>query len=284
MRYELLNTIQENTPVWENIKKRAKKSHETIMTLAPSPALYGAVKENQLPAMNLLDHITQRTYHPGRYVFFDHAPVPDDTAIQMQEDGYINLARDGESIGFMTLFANTHRALREIHYTNPDGTNDTLEEYTYDGSQFSNLIYYNNELQQIQFLNEDGQVVIRYFFFDKIINLITIEDPETQEVVRRYDTLGDFTAAELAAILKPEDTVTISYMATELNALVNTKSHNILRLSEPAVDESGAVRGNLLMILKNEIKYIHEVEMPTADYNELAMRNIPLTKAKIVDD
>jgi len=284
MRYEMLNTIPQGTPTWENIKKRAKKNHETILTIAPAPGQYSAVKENQLPAMNLLDTITKRETHPGRYVFFDHAPVPDGTAIQMQEDGYINLARDGRSIGFMTLYPNTHRALKEIHYTNPDGTNDVLEEYMYDGSHYSNLIYYNNELQQIQFLNEAGEIVIRYFFYNKVINLVTIEDPETQEVARRYDTLNDFTQNELAAILKPEDTVIISYMGTELNALAKTHSHNVLHLSEPAVDETGAVRGNLLMILNDEIKYIQEVEMPTADYNELAMRNIPLDKAKVIDE
>ncbi|WP_156321562.1 hypothetical protein [Lacticaseibacillus saniviri] len=83
--------------------------------------------------------------------------------------------------------------------------------------------------------------------------------------------------------LQPEDTVTISYLATELNALIKAPSRNVLHLSEPAIDETGAVRGNLLMILNDQIPYIHEVEMPASDYNELAMRNIPLTKAKIID-
>ncbi|MHA3067040.1 hypothetical protein [Lacticaseibacillus saniviri] len=283
MRYELLNSIPDNTPLWDDITKRAKKNHATIMTLAPSPGLYGMVKDHSLPATNLIDHITGRAYHPGRYLFFDHAPVPEDTAIQMQEDGFISLVNNGESIGYMTIYANTHRAVKEIHYTNPDGTNDTIEEYTFDGSHYSNLIYYNNELQQIQFLNEAGAVVIRYFFFDGLINLITIEDPATQEVLRRYDTLDSFNQNELAMQLQPEDTVTISYLATELNALIKAPSRNVLHLSEPAIDETGAVRGNLLMILNDQIPYIHEVEMPASDYNELAMRNIPLTKAKIID-
>lgn len=137
-----------------------------------------------------------------------------------------------------------------MRYTNPDGSLDYIEEYAADGTVFSNIFYYNNELQEIVFYDMQERPVLRYYYYEKAINYITIEDPVSHEVHTSYASLAEFVQDQMAKIVHPNDTVIFNYMGAELDSLVKTQSHNVLQLSEDPFDNNNVLRGNLEAILK----------------------------------
>lgn len=284
MNYELINGVMTNTPAWTHFKTWAQSENAPFIVLQPLPGLLGVEKEQGVRLRSVIDYVTRRRYTKGAYRFFDEAPVPDIAQIYGSSDGFTNIIYEGETIGQITTYANTRRALKQIDYLNPDGTKDLTEEYAYDGNQYSNLLYYGNVLQQIQFLNNAGQVVLRQYLYDGQINLVTVEDPVTANVQKRFDDWPSFLSAAVGEMVTAHDVVRVHYMGQEMTALTHSPAHNILRLAESPFDEKGQVRGFLLMILKDEIKYIQEVELSKAAYHALALQNIPVDKATIVDD
>ncbi|MDE3282108.1 hypothetical protein LTZ17_05415 [Lacticaseibacillus casei] len=284
MNYEIVNQLETGQPGWDAHKAVLKQTNTQLLVLGPLPGFYGFLKDEHLQGVDLIDTITQRRYIDHKYMFFDKAPVPEGTAVYMNEDGTISLISEGETIGSMVTYAGTRRAVKELRYQYLDGTKDLIEEYSFDGNHYSNLFYYNDDIQEIQFLNRDGKVVIGEFFYEGAINLITVEDPLSGHELRRYDDIEAFREGEVARFLKPEDTAITRYMGLEMTALRHAKSHNVLRLSESPFDENSEVRGNLMAILTNEIAYIHEVQMDQASYNALALRDVPLDKAKVVTE
>lgn len=284
MNYELINGVLTESPAWPTFKQWAKEENAPFIVLQPLPGLLGVVKEQDIQLRSVIDFVTKRRYAKDSYRFFNESPVPDGAEIFMSGDGVISIIYEGEIIGYVTTYANTRRSVKQIDYLNPDQTKDFTEEYAYDGNHYSNLFYYNNTLQQIQFLNNDGQTAVRQYLYDGVINMITIEDPITGKIVTQYDDLTSFLTAVVAKMVTAHDTIRIHYMGVELNALKDSPAHNVLRLAESPFDDQGAVRGFLLMILKDEIKYVQEVEMSRAAYQALALQNIPLEKATIIDD
>lgn len=284
MNYELINGVSPQSPAWPTFKQWAKEENAPFIVLQPLPGLLGVAKKQDIQLRSVIDFVTKRRYAKDSYRFFNEAPVPDGAEIFMSGDGVISIIYEGEIIGYVTTYANTRRAVKQIDYLNPDQTKDFTEEYAYDGNQYSNLFYYDNTLQQIQFLNNDGQIVVREYLYDGMINMITIEDPITGKVVTQYDDLTRFLTATVAKMVTAHDTVRIHYMGVELNVLKDSPAHNVLRLAEAPFDDQGTVRGFLLMILKDEINYVQEVEMSRAAYQALTVQNIPLEKATIIDD
>ncbi|MEE6715163.1 hypothetical protein [Schleiferilactobacillus harbinensis] len=284
MNYELINGVSPQSPAWPTFKQWAKEENAPFIVLQPLPGLLGVAKEQDIQLRSVIDFVTKRRYAKDSYRFFNEVPVPDGAEIFMSGDGVISIIYEGEIIGYVTTYANTRRAVKQIDYLNPDQTKDFTEEYAYDGNQYSNLFYYDNTLQQIQFLNNDGQIVVREYLYDGMINMITIEDPITGKVVTQYDDLTRFLTATVAKMVTAHDTVRIHYMGVELNVLKDSPAHNVLRLAEAPFDDQGTVRGFLPMILKDEINYVQEVEMSRAAYQALTVQNIPLEKATIIDD
>jgi len=286
MRYELVNGVYTNTDVWQQEKKVLNTDNLHLLSIGSAPNFAGTMrKEGIKHSVNLYDYITKRTtYDPDNYLFFNQAPVPTGTNILMNADGYLALEYDGAPIGRMHLYPETNRAVKEIDYFNPDGSNDIVEEYATDGRQFTQLLYDEGEPQEFQFLNLKGQPIIRYYYYEKVLNYITIEDPTTHDVLEHYDNLSEFVSRQVAKLLTVQDQVTVCYLGVEMMALRYAPSHNILRLSEDPFDEQGEVRGNLLGILNDDIKYIQEVQMTQAAYNALALRNIKIDKATIIPD
>lgn len=284
MRYELVNGVHTNMDIWKQEKQVLQAENLHLLSIGSAPNFAGTMRQEGIKhSLNLYDYITKRTtYNPDDYLFFNRAPVPDGTNILMNADGYLALEYDGAPIGQMKLYPNTNRAVKEIDYFNPDGSNDMIEEYATDGRQYTQLLYDEGQPQEFDFLNLQGQPIIRYYYYENVLNYITIEDPATQDVLEHYDNLNEFICQQVAKLLTVQDQVTVCYMGMEMMALRYTKSHNTLRLCEDPIDEQGEVRGNLLGILNNNIQYIQEVQMTQAAYNALALRNINLDKAKII--
>lgn len=286
MRYELVNGVHTTSPMWDQEKKILDVENLRLLSIGSAPNFAGTMRREGIKhSLNLYDHITKRTtYNPDDYLFFNRAPVPTGTNILMNADGYCSLEYDGQSIGRIQLYPETNRAVKEIDYFNPDGSNDIIEEYATDGRQYTQLLYDEGQPQEFQFLNLQGQPIIRYYYYENVLNYITIEDPTNQEVLEHYDNLNEFVCQQVAKLLTVQDQVTVCYMGVEMMALRYTKSHNTLRLSEDPFDEQNEVRGNLLGILNDDIKYIQTVQMTQAAYNALALRNIKLDKAVVVPD
>ncbi|EPC18104.1 hypothetical protein [Lacticaseibacillus paracasei] len=284
MNYEIVNQLNAGQPGWDAHKAALNKSDTQLLVLGPLPGFFGFLQDEGLSGVNLIDIITRRKYVKDSYMFFDKAPVPEGTAVYMNEDGTISLIQEGETIGSMITYAGTRRAVKELRYNYLDGTKDLIEEYAFDGNHYSNLFYYNDEIQEIQLLNRNGNPVVREFFYQGGINLITINDPFSGHQLRHYNDIAAFRAGELARFLKPEDTAVTRYMGIEMEALREAKSHNVLRLSESPFDDNDEVRGNLLAILKNDVSFIQEVQMDQASYNALALRKIPLNKARVIQE
>lgn len=79
----------------------------------------------------------------------------------MNEDGSISIVHEGEDIGREFLFPDTRRAAQDIRYNNPDGSMDYIEEYAADGSLFSNIFYFNNEIQELVFYDPQERPIYK---------------------------------------------------------------------------------------------------------------------------
>lgn len=286
MRYEIVNGVHTNSPYWKQEKAVLQENKLTLLSIESAPNFAGTMKQEGIKkAVNLYDHITRRTYHTDDYLFFNRAPVPDGANILLSTDSHIAVKVHGDEIGEITMYPNTNRAVKQITYLNRDGSYDYIEEYATDGKQFTQLLYEaKSRPQEFQFLDLEGRPVIRYYYYEGNLNYVTLEDPDTGKLLDHWDNLNEFVARQTAEMVKQQDEVTCCYMGTEMMALRYTKSHNSLWLSESPFDDQDSVRGNLMGILNGDIKYIQEVKMTESAYNALALRNIPLDKAKIVPD
>ncbi|USS93666.1 hypothetical protein M8332_02110 [Fructilactobacillus ixorae] len=284
MDYVLVNNVVADNQ-WQQIKTQASDpKHPNVISLVSAPKLGKYFGEPGVNGINVLDRLTHRKYHPGQYRFFNDVPVPYWDKVFVNKDGSISIYDHGSEIGKEYLYPNTRRAAQDVRYTNPDGTMDYIEEYAYDGTIFSNLFYAEDEMLEMVFYDQRHRPVVRYYLYQKVINLVTVEDPETHEVLKRYDSLDAFYNDQLRSIVTKDDTVTIDYMGVELMALANTESHNILRLVESPLDDQGQVRGNLADILTDRIKKIQTVQVSAADYKILQNQDLPLEKVVIIID
>ncbi|RRG18677.1 hypothetical protein D3P96_01445 [Weissella viridescens] len=278
MNYELVNNITPGSDVWEKVKENVAKDDATVITLTAAPRFYGLLQDEGVKGINVLDHVTKRTYVPDQYRFFNDVPVPTWAKIDMTQDGSILVTDQGDVIAREYLFGNTRRAVQDVRYNNPDGTLDYIEEYAFDGTVFSNLFYSDNQLQEIVFYNSDVQPVVRYYFYESVINFITIEDPKTHAVLKDYANLEDFLVDQVAQLVTKDDTVVFHYMGVEMNSLREAKSHNVLEMAESVLDENGNVRGNLAMILQGQLDYIDEVRVDSQGYEDLKQSGVPMDR------
>lgn len=282
MNYELTNILNPDSQAWAQQKARIEAGKKKVLSLTSSPRFFGLLQSEKVAGVNLLDSVTGRKYQKNKTRFFNDVPVPYGAQVAMNADGSISVIYDGDELGKVHLYGNTRRAVQDVRYTNPDGTMDNIIEFAFDGNEFSNIFYYNDEIQEIVFLNNDGQAVVRYYYYGGAINYITVEDPKTHKMIKDYTTLTEFYADQLAKLLKPKDKVTISYLGIELDVLAQTKSHNIINLAEDPFDENDNVRGNLLSILNDDISYIQEVQVSQENADKLKQKQISLAKVTVV--
>ncbi|USS86916.1 hypothetical protein [Fructilactobacillus cliffordii] len=282
MDYVLVNNVVADEQ-WQQIKAEAPDQEQpNVISLVSAPKLGKYFGESGVNGINLLDRLTQRKYHLGQYRFFNDVPVPYWDKIFVNRDGSISIYDRGSEIAKEFLYPNTRRAAQDVRYTNLDGTLDYIEEYAYDGTIFSNLFYAENEMLEMVFYNQKFQPVVRYYLYQGVINLVTVENPETHQVLQRYNSLLEFYNDQVRSIVTEQDTVMINYMGVELTSLINTESHNILRLSEDPLDDQGNVRGNLADILYDRVKTIQTVQVSAKDYKILQKKGLPLAKIVII--
>ncbi|PWF99918.1 hypothetical protein [Levilactobacillus bambusae] len=281
MNYEVLNVLHPDTTDWTAQKARLQRINGTLLTLAPDPGLLQKQIQEQINVVNVVDYVTNRTYNPDQFLFFDQIPTVAGAEIFMAKSGQINLIHDGYPIGTVRLYPNTRRLVNNITYLNLDGTRDFIEEYAFDGKLFSRIDYDDNHVQRIQFYNDDQVVVLTYYFYNGQMNLITVEDPASHRILERYDSTGAFLAAKVGEIIQADDAAVISYLGLELTALSQTQSDNTLALIESPLDEQGEVRGNLKAILDNRLPYVQHVALPQKLADQLLKAHQPMTKILI---
>lgn len=277
MRYHLLNKIEQDPRQLGHWL-----AQDRVLTLAPMPRFFELCQLYELQGINLVDAITQRTYDRQGYRFFNDGNTPSLAKIEMMTDGSIMVIHNGTVIGREYIYPNTRRAIQDIRYTNPDGSLDYIEEYASDGQVYSNIFYYNDDIQEIVFFNTHRQAVLHYYFYHKLINYITVEDPLSHQVRQSYANVESFAQQVLGQLLQPEDIVIIHYLGIELSVLSQATSHNWLQLTESPFDEQHQVRGNLQAILENRISYISKVLVLPADYQALDQAHLPLHKVEII--
>ncbi|MCI1352209.1 MAG: hypothetical protein LKG71_08420 [Pediococcus acidilactici] len=228
MNYELVSVLRSGTDNWKVQKERAEKNNSTLITLFPDPFFVRLRKEEYPTMINIVDYVTKRTYDESSSLFFDKVDTVEGAEIIMNRDGVITLVKEGVIIGEMRVFARSRRLVQDIKFFNADGSRDMVEEYTFDGKLFSNIFYFEDNIQEIDFFNDNRDVRLRFYFYEGSINLITVENPKTKEVIEKYDNMSQFQAAQVAKIVKPEDEVGITYLGVELDALKDTQSKNTL--------------------------------------------------------
>lgn len=278
MLYELTNIIRPDTDNWQRQRERLQQSNGQVITLAPNPGFSGLLARENVQGRNLIDWVTQRVYHPGNYLYFNQISTVTDAEIFMNQDRSISLISEGDVIGEVELYANTRRAVKSVTYLNEDGGRDFIEEYTFDGELFSRIFYDRNAVQEICFYDNQQRPVIRYYYYNRQLNLVTLEDPETREVTTQYNTQLQFMRAQLAQQLTPDDQVNISYLGLELSVLAETASQNTLYLEEAPLNDAGQVKGNLRAILTDEVKYVQHVVINEEAVTVLKGTNCPIDK------
>ncbi|MEO1771808.1 hypothetical protein [Candidatus Enterococcus ferrettii] len=284
MEYELVSIIKPANSIWEKQKKRLKAHGGKVISISPSPTFNKLIFKEEVQGINLLDSLTQREHHKDNFLFFNQIPTVYSAEIFMNEDRSISIVNDGEEIGRVDLYPETRRHVKEVQYLNADGSTDFIEEYADDGGLYSNLFFFNNTVQEIDFFNSRQLPIVSYFFYEGKINLVVVRDPETMRVTAKYNSLLEFVTDQVAQLVTEKDQISISYMGMEMFALEKTTSHNILYLEESPFDNKGVIKGNLLNILKDNISYINEVRMANIYYKQLKDRNVPLDKAAILDE
>ncbi|MCH4098318.1 hypothetical protein ACSAHR_00360 [Pediococcus pentosaceus] len=282
MNYELVSVLRVETDNWKQQKQRAINNNSKVITLLPDPFFTRYKKEEYENMMNIVDYVTKRTYDEKNSLFFDKVPMIDGAEIFMNADGIISIIKNGVRIGEMRTFPQSRRLVQDVTYFNDDGTKDMVEEYTFDGSIFSNIYYYEDRVQEIDFTNNDGQVCLRFYFYEGEMNLITVVDPTTNAVLESYDNMIQFQKAQLQKIVGPEDQINISYLGMELDVLEKTKSKNTLYLEESAFDGS-KVKGNLKLIMDDQIQYVQQAVVKHEDYDQMVDQGLNVSKVRYVD-
>ncbi|CAH0418972.1 hypothetical protein [Periweissella ghanensis] len=279
MNYELLNIINTGDKIWAASKARVEKNQGTVVMLAPSPALGKIAEQENVKITSLIDQLTGRLAYKSSKegYFFNDFPTVDLAEITMNRDGSISIINDGLTIGEVYTYPNSRRIVKEVRYLNTKGELDYIEEYASDGFLFSNLFYTRNEVQEIDFYDENQFAAVRYFFYQGNLNYIRVYDVKTKQLVATYDNNLEFYQDQLAKLVGPKDTIGINYMGIELLALKNTKSKNTLYLNEDPIDESGHIKGNLYQILTNEIDYVQHVVL-TEDMANKIPKDVPHDK------
>lgn len=283
MNYEMINTVEFGSDAWQKVQENLKKTPGKVLTLSAENDFRNVLKAAGLRGVNLVDKVTGRKYDPDSYRFFNEVPTPTGSNIQVNEDWTVSVLLDGAEIAKENWFDDTRRATMDVRYNNLDGSLDYIEEYAADGTLFSNIFYYEDQMVEIEFFNMKGQVALRYWFYEDELNYVTIEDPKTHKPTQTYDDLNDFVVDQLSKMLKPSDTVVIHYLGMELDSLRLAQSHNVLDLIEPPLDEDGNVRGNLAMVLTNDIPWIQEVKVAIPYYQDLVASGLPMDKVKLGD-
>ncbi|PWF99706.1 hypothetical protein [Levilactobacillus bambusae] len=283
MDYELVRLIQPDTDNWKHQQERLQKPKTRVLSLAPTPNFSGLLQSQHVKGINVIDVVTKRTYDPDTTLFFNRIPTVKGSEIFMNGDRSISIIKDGVEIGTVQLYGGTRRHVKSVTYYNPDKTRDFIEEYATDGNLFSRIWYSRDKAERIDFMNNSGKPVLRFYFYEGLINLVTVESPVTHRVLNRYDTLNDFYIDQVAKIVKKTDNVNISYLGVELTALQQAASTNSYYLDESPLDDNNQVKGYLLNILTDENKTISKVYMDEGAYNQLAFQNIPLDKAEVLD-
>lgn len=282
MNYELVSVLRVETDNWKQQKQRAINNNSKVITLLPDPFFTRYKKEEYENMMNIVDYVTKRTYDEKNSLFFDKVPMIDGAEIFMNADGIISIIKNGVRIGEMRTFPQSRCLVQDVTYFNDDGTKDMVEEYTFDGSIFSNIYYYEDRVQEIDFTNNDGQVCLRFYFYEGEMNLITVVDPTTNAVLESYDNMIQFQKAQLQKIVGPEDQINISYLGMELDVLEKTKSKNTLYLEESAFDGS-TVKGNLKLIMDDQIQYVQQAVVKHEDYDQMVDQGLNVSKVRYVD-
>lgn len=282
MNYELVSVLRVETDNWKQQKQRAINNNSKVITLLPDPFFTRYKKEEYENMMNIVDYVTKRTYDEKNSLFFDKVPMIDGAEIFMNADGIISIIKNGVRIGEMRTFPQSRRLVQDVTYFNDDGTKDMVEEYTFDGSIFSNIYYYEDRVQEIDFTNNDGQVCLRFYFYEGEMNLITVVDPTTNVALESYDNMIQFQKAQLQKIVGPEDQINISYLGMELDVLEKTKSKNTLYLEESAFDGS-KVKGNLKLIMDDQIQYVQQAVVKHEDYDQMVDQGLNVSKVRYVD-
>lgn len=282
MNYSLVSDIP-GEKRWKELLVSLENTNSKLITLVASPGLGRYAAGSKVKVINILDRLTGRIYSKGSYRFFNDVPVPSWSKIDMNRDGSISIVDKGEEIAKEFVYSNTRRAVQDIRYTNPDGSIDYIEEFAFDGSIFSNLFYADGNIQEMVFYNQSFEPVTRYYFYQGKINYVTIEDPKTHHVLKHFNSINAYYRDQITEIVSASDRVTIFYMGSELMALQDAKSHNVLHLSESPLDTDGKVRGNLVSILKNIVTNIHEVEVTQEQFDVLKEKGMPLDKLTILD-
>ncbi|MBS7576338.1 MULTISPECIES: hypothetical protein [unclassified Enterococcus] len=281
MNYELVTVIKPNNPIWAKQKERLKHSDGQVLSISPSPCFNRLKQIEGIKGINLLDNITKRAHIPNQFLFFNQIPTVTGSEIYMNTDRSISIISEGEEIGSVITYAGTRRHVKEVRYINPDQSLDFIEEYSDDGSLYSNIFYYNNKVQEIDFLNTQKFPVVSYYFYENVITLIAVKNPITLEVEHKYNNLNQFVSDQLAKLVTEHDQISISFLGIELMALEHTQSTNTLYLEESPLNEAGEIKGNLLSILTNQVQFVHKVVVNEANYAILKSKNVPLDKVVI---
>lgn len=283
MNYELMTVIRPNDTVWEMQQKNLMQQDTKVLTISPMPDFYTVCQRLDVQGINLLDQLTQRSHDPNAFLFFNQVPTANNAEIFMNENRTISILHEGFEIGQVFLYPQTRRHVKEVRYFYPDKSIDYVEEYAGDGKRYSQIFYHDNQVQEIQFLNDDHFPVVTYYFYQGQINFITVNDPTNSIIIEKYQNLSQFIAAQLNKIISPEDRITISYLGMELFALEQTQSYNTLRLMESPLDPEGNIKGNLRLILENKIAYVQQVEMSQEHYALLTTTGVNLDKIKVIE-
>lgn len=278
MNYELMTIIRPNDSAWSMQQKHLTQPDTKLLSISPMPDFQTVLNKYQVDGINLLDQLTKRTFDPETFLFFNQIPTVKNAEVFMNENRSISILHEGFEIGKVFLYPQTRRHVKEVRYIHLDKTLDFVEEYAGDGKTYSHIFYDKNQVQEIQFLDDEKNAIVTYYFYQGQINFITIKNPETLDIQTTYTTLQQFIAHEIARIVSAEDTVTISYLGMELFALEHTTSYNILRLVESPLDDNGIIKGNLRLILENKLTYVHKVLMTREHYELLKPTGIHLDK------
>ncbi|CAH0416293.1 hypothetical protein KAR50_05025 [Periweissella fabaria] len=271
MNYELLNIIYTGNKIWADSKKRITANNGTALMLAPSPSIGLIQEQENIPVTSLIDQLTGRVKYNSTKegYFFNDFPKIDLASITMNRDGSISAINDGVTVAQVSTYPNTRRIVKEVRYLTASGDTDYIEEYTNDGFLYSNLFYTRNEIQEIDFYDENQFAVVRYFFYEGNLNYIRVYNAKTKQFEAEYNNNAEFYVAQLAKLVGPKDTIGINYMGIELIALEQTTSDNTLYLNEDPLDETGHLKGNLSQILTNQIKYVQHVVMSEEMANKI---------------
>jgi hypothetical protein len=181
-----------------------------------------------------------------------------------------SMVSQGQRVADIKWYPNSQRIVQAVTWLDADSTVDYKDIYHRDGTLFAKQYFSEGQLLQTDFYGDQGEPVTRDFYFEGNRNFV-VHGSE------KFNNADNYVAAV------GNQQVGNDYNITQLGRELNfAPQGTTLTIIGDALDETGHLYENLLLVLQGENTAITQVKVSEQAYGTLKRFNAPMTKVKMM--